>query len=112
MKKVLSLLFIIPLFAVILTACGNDDNKKQDGKVTINTTVYPLQFAEQIGGKHVDVKSIYPAGTDLHSYEPTQKDILNASKADLFVYTGDDLDPVAKKVASTIKDKNKTFSSR
>ena len=43
MKKVLSLLFIIPLFAVILTACGNDDNKKQDGKVTINTTVYPLQ---------------------------------------------------------------------
>ena len=64
MKKVLSLLFIIPLFAVILTACGNDDNKKQDGKVTINTTVYPLQsFAEQIGGKHVDVKSIYPAGT-------------------------------------------------
>lgn len=111
MKKVLSLLFIIPLFAVILTACGNDDNKKQDGKVTINTTVYPLQsFAEQIGGKHVDVKSIYPAGTDLHSYEPTQKDILNASKADLFVYTGDDLDPVAKKVASTIKDKNKKLS--
>ena len=27
MKKVLSLLFIIPLFAVILTACGNDDKK-------------------------------------------------------------------------------------
>ena len=32
MKKVLSLLFIIPLFAVILTACGNDDNKSKMGK--------------------------------------------------------------------------------
>lgn len=111
MKRLLSLLVILPLFALILTACGNDDNKKEDGKITINTTVYPLKsFAEQIGGKHVNVKSIYPAGTDLHSYEPTQKDILNASKADLFIYTGDDLDPVAKKVAGTIKDKDKKLS--
>ena len=30
-------------------------------------------FIEQIGGKYVDVESIYPPGADLHSYEPTQK---------------------------------------
>ncbi len=47
---------------------------------------------------------------DAHSYEPTQKDILSASKSDLFMYTGDNLDPVAKKVASTIKDKDKKLS--
>ena len=58
------------------------------------------------------MKSIYPAGTDLHSYEPTQKDILNASKADLFVYTGDDLDPVAKRLLAQSKIRTKTFSSR
>ncbi|EHJ07303.1 zinc ABC transporter substrate-binding lipoprotein AdcA [Staphylococcus simiae] len=111
MKKKLGILCLVPALALSLAACGNNDQKHQDGKITIKTTVYPLQsFAQQIGGKHVNVSSIYPAGTDLHSYEPTQKDILSASKADLFVYTGDKLDPVAKKVASTIKDKDKKLS--
>ncbi|RIL81710.1 zinc ABC transporter substrate-binding protein, partial [Staphylococcus equorum] len=67
-------------------------------------------FIKQIGGKHVDVESIYPKGTDLHSYEPSQKDILDASKSDLFVYTGDNLDPVAKKVAGAIKEDDKKLS--
>ncbi|HHC6335858.1 TPA: ZinT/AdcA family metal-binding protein [Staphylococcus aureus] len=111
MKKKLGMLLLVPAVTLSLAACGNDDGKDKDGKVTIKTTVYPLQsFAEQIGGKHVKVSSIYPAGTDLHSYEPTQKDILSASKSDLFMYTGDNLDPVAKKVASTIKDKDKKLS--
>ena len=60
-------------------------------------------FTEQIGGKYVDVKSIYPAGADLHSYEPTQKDMMSAAKSDLFIYTGDDLDPVAKKWLQLLK---------
>src|SRR5699024_11246151 len=57
-----------------------------------------------------------PPLLDHHSFSTrrssdlTQKDILNASKADLFVYTGDDLDPVAKKVASTIKKDDKKLS--
>ncbi|MGT2341086.1 metal ABC transporter substrate-binding protein [Staphylococcus aureus] len=81
------MLLLVPAVTLSLAACGNDDGKD---KHIIKTTVYPLQsFAEQIGGKHVKVSSIYPAGTDLHSYEPTQKDILSASKSDLFMYTGD-----------------------
>ena len=35
---------------------------------------------------------------------------MEATKADLFIYTGDDLDPVAKKVAKTIKDNDKKLS--
>ena len=31
-------------------------------------------------------------------------------KSDLFLYTGDNLDPVAKKIAKTINDKDKTLS--
>ena len=111
MKKNLSLLILIPLMIFALAACSNDSVNNKGDKLKVSTTVYPLKsFTEQIGGKHVDVKSIYPAGTDLHSYEPTQKDMLNAAKSDLFIYTGDDLDPVAKKVASTIKNDNKKLS--
>ncbi|WP_368541273.1 metal ABC transporter solute-binding protein, Zn/Mn family [Staphylococcus warneri] len=111
MKRKLSLLLLIPLMILALAACGNGDDHKKGDKLKVNTTVYPLKsFTEQIGGKYVDVKSIYPAGADLHSYEPTQKDMMSAAKSDLFIYTGDDLDPVAKKVASTIKKDDKKLS--
>lgn len=52
MKKKLGMLLLVPAVTLSLAACGNDDGKDKDGKVTIKTTVYPLQsFAEQIGGK-------------------------------------------------------------
>lgn len=111
MKKITLLTLLVLMIGVAVAACSNSSDDKENKKVKVYTTVYPLtSFVEQIGGKHVEVKSIYPAGTDLHNYEPTQKDILKASKADFFVYTGKDLDPVAKKVASTIKDKDKKLS--
>lgn len=116
MKKTLYIIFLVITFAIVVAGCGKADTNEKGsegdkGKIKINTTVFPLKsFAKEIGGEHVSVESIYPAGTDLHSYEPTQKDIINASKSDLFLYTGDNLDPVAKKVASTIKDEDKKLS--
>ncbi|MGO3093103.1 MAG: zinc ABC transporter substrate-binding lipoprotein AdcA [Staphylococcus saprophyticus] len=113
MKQITYISIMVLAFMVVLAGCGKgeSDNTKSNEKIKINTTVFPLKsFAEQIGGKHVEVNSIYPAGTDLHNYEPTQKDIINASKADLFLYTGDNLDPVAKKVASTIKKDDKKLA--
>ncbi|MGT0185918.1 metal ABC transporter substrate-binding protein [Staphylococcus aureus] len=96
-KKKLGMLLLVPAVTLSLAACGMMTGKDKDGKVTIKTTVYPLQsFAEQIGGKHVKVSSIYPAGTDLHSYEPTQKKLV-VSKSDLFMYTGDNLASGCKK---------------
>lgn len=49
MKKKLGMLLLVPAVTLSLAACGNDDGKDKDGKVTIKTTVYPLQsFAEQL----------------------------------------------------------------
>ncbi|CCI58936.1 putative uncharacterized protein [Staphylococcus equorum subsp. equorum Mu2] len=116
MKKTLYIISLVITFAIVIAGCGKGDTNEKESegdknKMKINTTVFPLKsFAKEIGGEHVSVESIYPAGTDLHSYEPTQKDIINASKSDLFLYTGDNLDPVAKKVASTIKDEDKKLS--
>lgn len=50
------------------------DNISSQNKMKIYTTVFAFQsFTQQIGGKYVNVESIYPPGADLHSYEPTQK---------------------------------------
>nr|WP_253286488.1 zinc ABC transporter substrate-binding protein [Staphylococcus caprae] len=83
------------------------DNISSQNKMKIYTTVFAFQsFTQQIGGKYVDVESIYPPGADLHSYEPTQKDMINIAKSDLFIYSNDDLDPVSAKITKSMENKN------
>ncbi|RIN09104.1 metal ABC transporter solute-binding protein, Zn/Mn family, partial [Staphylococcus warneri] len=115
-KKLLLIIFT-GIIALSLTACGTKDKENNSSSVTskdkleIKTTVYPLKsFANQIGGKYVDVKSVYPKGMDPHTYDPSQKDMINIGKSDLFIYTGDNLDPVAKKISESIDNKDKTLS--
>ena len=40
----------------------------------------------------------------MHSYEPTQKDMISYSDGDLFLTTSNELDPVASSIAETIKN--------
>lgn len=112
-KKGFILLFVA-ILTLSLAACGKSDSDQSSnhkGKLEIKTTVYPLKsFVQQIGGKHVDVKSVYPNGVDPHTYDPSQKQMVDIGKSDLFLYTGDNLDPVAKKIAKAINDKDKTLS--
>ncbi|WP_323702477.1 metal ABC transporter solute-binding protein, Zn/Mn family [Mammaliicoccus sp. Dog046] len=102
MKKSFKLTGILMASMIVISGCGNQSSKND--KLKIYATNYPYEsFVEQIGGKYVDVDSIYPSGTDLHNYEPTQKEMVNVAKSDLFIYSSDELDPVAKKISSTIK---------
>ncbi|TDM05262.1 metal ABC transporter solute-binding protein, Zn/Mn family [Macrococcus lamae] len=107
MKRLIVLLFIL-----ILTLAGcADKNSRTDDKLHVYTTVFPFKsFIEQIGGTHVNVTSIYPSGADIHTYEPTQKDTMAVANADLFIYSSDELDPVAAKIAKVIKDDNKMLT--
>lgn len=89
------LMIALLAFAVILTGCNKEENKSSETKDTIQvyTTVYPLaDFTKKIGGKYVDVDTVYPPGTDEHSFEPSQKDIVSMADADLFFYIGYDLE--------------------
>ncbi|MBD7935428.1 zinc ABC transporter substrate-binding protein [Cytobacillus sp. Sa5YUA1] len=92
MKK-LSIL-LIP-FIFILAACSNstasDKGTAQSSEdvLSVYTTVYPLQyFTERIGGDLVDVKTVYPPGSDEHTFEPSQKDMIKMADSDLFIYMG------------------------
>jgi zinc transport system substrate-binding protein len=96
----------------MLSACGNinkGENKdvSSKNKLKIYTTAFAFQsFTEQIGGKYVDVESIYPPGADMHTFEPTQKEMVNIAKGDLFIYSNKEMDPVAKKIAGSINNKD------
>ncbi|MFS0690925.1 metal ABC transporter substrate-binding protein [Sporosarcina sp. 179-K 8C2 HS] len=109
-KKSLVLLGLVMI--LLIGACGNKNDKSKtgtsnEGKLTVYTTVYPLQyFTERIGGDFVDVKSIYPAGADEHSFDPTQKDMIALSDADLFFYIGLGLEGFVESAQKTLKNEH------
>lgn len=111
MKKYLSFI-ALALTAIVLAACGsNDDDSKTDsGKLNVYTTVYPLQyFTEQIGGEHVTASSIYPAGSNEHTFEPTQQDMMKLADSDLFFYVGLGLEGFVENAKKTLANENTTL---
>ncbi len=73
MKKV-GLLFL-SVSALLLGACGNS-TASEDGKLNIVTTFYPVyEFTKQVAGDEANVDLLVKAGTEVHGYEPSAKDI-------------------------------------
>ncbi len=90
MKKFF-LLSLVAVLALFTAACGNNNTNESENLdgLTVYTTVYPLTyFTERIGRDKVTVKSIYPAGSNEHTFDPTQKDMMALADADLFFYIG------------------------
>lgn len=74
--------------AVILAGCSAQVQTSEQ-EVQIITSFYPLyDFAMQIGGEHVSVTNMVPAGTDPHDWSPRSQDMILMSKGDLFIYNG------------------------
>lgn len=113
MKKIFFNLSILLSFSLLLSACSSGEEptktKKKD-QLTIYTTVFPLQyFTAQIGGKYVNVKTIYPPGADEHTFEPSQKDMMNLADSDLFFYIGLGLEGFVEKAKGTLKNEHVTM---
>ncbi len=102
MKGIIKIL--MPVMLLAIAACSNENsNAGDDGTLEVHTTVFPLKsFTEQIGGDTVTVETIYPNGVDIHTYEPTQKDMVGFAESDLFIYTTDEFDPVADTIRHAV----------
>ncbi|MBM7581001.1 metal ABC transporter solute-binding protein, Zn/Mn family [Jeotgalibacillus terrae] len=90
MKKK-SLLMLAAVTPWILAGCNTGDNEAENNENTLEvyTTVYPLQyFTEEIGGEYVSVETIYPPGADEHTFEPSQRDMIDLAEGDIFFYIG------------------------
>lgn len=102
MKKILAILLVVALLP--LSGCGKQ--KHESDKITIIATLFPqYDFARQIGGDKVEVKLLLPAGSESHNYDPSPSDMALISKSDLFVYTGDVMEPWAGDIASSVGGK-------
>ncbi len=108
MKKIIfMILAILIVMAGLFAAVKFGQKLPQDnGKITIVTTLFPLyDFAKTIGGDKVEVLLLLPPGVEPHSFEPTPGDITKISKAGIFIFTGEFMEPWAHDILSGISNK-------
>ena len=93
--------------ALALSAgCAQKQGQEQPGNgglkvVTVNFP--PYDFIKEISGGDVVPSMLLRGGQDAHSYEPTAKDIIRISEADLFVYTGGESDTWVDTIMDSIE---------
>ncbi|MNI15678.1 High-affinity zinc uptake system binding-protein ZnuA precursor [compost metagenome] len=87
-RRLLLFISLIGLFSSLLIGCGST-TKLVDGKVNVITSFYPLyDFTSKIGGEHVNAINLVPAGVEPHDYSLKSRDMMDITKAELFVYQG------------------------
>lgn len=118
MKKRLCMILTVLLLCG-LTACGSGkiadsaDTGKNEGESTLSvvTTIFPeYDWVREILGVDpagAEVTMLLDQGVDLHSYQPTVKDILKISNCDLFIYVGGESDRWVEEVLQTSENKNR-----
>lgn len=95
------------LFAALFgcSPAAKEVNRADGLKVV--TTLFPLyDFARNVGGEKAQVTLMLPPGVEPHAFEPRPKDIFLINKADVFVYTGDFMEPWAASIIKSV-DKGK-----
>lgn len=92
------------LTATFLGGCGMAENA-DDGRPDIICTLFPqYDFARQLYGEQVDVTMLLKPGMESHMYDPTPEDMKKISEADVFIYTGDAMEPWAAQIIEGLDD--------
>ena len=100
--------FILLIF--ILTACSSNDANKNDDRLHIYTSIYPLQYiVGELAGDKAVTESVYPPGVDAHTYEPTSREITQLADGDAFVYIGAGMEGFAETMADALNNQDISF---
>lgn len=105
MKKIILLMTII-LSTALLSGCTQIEEKKLN-IIAVNFPSYDFTRAIIKNNKDVSLEMLVKPGEEVHTFEPTPKDIINIQKSDLFIYTGGESDEWVEDIIEDI-DKNKT----
>ena len=95
MKKIIS--FLVVLFTLIsLSSCTNTPDS---GKLKVVTTIFPVyDMAKYIGEDLIELSLMVSPGQDIHSYDPSAVDIIEAKKCDVLLYVGDEMESWIKDI--------------
>ncbi len=90
--KIKTLILCALLCTTLFAFTGCSENVQNNGKINIVCTTYPqYNWIQNIIGEESDkfnLTLLVDGGVDLHSYQPSAKDMAKISSADMFVYVG------------------------
>ena len=106
--------FIIALIAfacivALVALIALSKSGKKGGKFSVVTTIFPIyDWAREVGSGNgnIEYTMLLNNGADLHSFQPSVKDIAKVSSADIFIYVGGESDEWVEDVLRTVKNKN------
>jgi len=96
--------------AAILAGCGTDEqasklseNISKEDKLKVVTTFYPMyDFTRNVTQDSAEVSLLLPAGKDVHSFEPSAKEVVEIQEADVFIYNSEEMETWVPAVLDTI----------
>ncbi|MFW6368283.1 MAG: metal ABC transporter solute-binding protein, Zn/Mn family [Spirochaetota bacterium] len=100
---------ILAAFLVLMvTGCGvesGDENSGDEAAQVVTTTFTVLSdFASQVAGDRLDVRTLTPAGAEIHEYELVPRNFVDIEEADLVLYNGYDIEQWISQVRETAQD--------
>ena len=104
---VICLSFLILFICVFILISNFGEKSLSSEKKVIITTIYlEYDFAKAIVGDKFDVVRLIGPGIEVHTYEPSVKDMKRISDADMFIYTGNAMEPWVEGLMGSIDNKD------
>lgn len=82
---------VIGVFLValaLLAACSKKLTHDPDKLLVVTTFTILADMAREVAGEAADVVSVTKPGAEIHGYDPTPQDLINAQGADLLLWNG------------------------
>lgn len=90
-KRVIAV--ITAALITMLCGCSNMESGKSVEKLQIITTIFPAyDFARAVFGDTAEITMLITPGSEIHSYDPSARDIVKIDNCDLFIYNGGESD--------------------
>lgn len=119
MKRIMAVMLSLLVLASVLAGCagkntdpGSPDSagkKAETNTIKVVTTIFPIyDWVREVVGDDVDIELdlLLDNGIDLHSYQPTAKDILDIAESDIFIYVGGESDNWVEETLAQADNKN------
>lgn len=94
---------ILLIFGLFLICFVHATAQGASEKIKVVATIFPnYDFTKKIGKDKVEVVKLLPPGVEAHGFEPRPKDVVAINKADIFVYTGEFMEPWAEDILNGV----------